>query len=177
MKCYLDFGAHHGESLAHFIPLLGIDDSWHVSLYEPNPTAMVVLIQNCMQAPVATRLHALAVGRQGIAQFWMQRDGLQDFTLDGYGSALDAVKSTEKGLGGYALNVGVVSVATALSLIPRCEEYHIKIDIEGAEYDLDWDFIPPGAHCYVEWHDWNNSAINKSTIQESRPDIIWHDWT
>jgi hypothetical protein len=70
-----------------------------------------------------------------------------------------------------------VSLATALSLILPCDEYHVKIDIEGAEYDLDWESLPHGAHCYVEWHDWNNTVINKSIIQQSRPDIIWHDWT
>jgi FkbM family methyltransferase len=177
MKCYLDLGAHHGEALSHFIPALGIDDTWHVALYEPNPTAMVVLIQNCMSVTVPARLPSLAVGKQGSASLWMHRDGREDFTLDGFGSALDDVKSTEKGLGGFAVNVGVVSLATALSLIPLCDEYHVKIDIEGAEYDLDWESLPRGAHCYVEWHDWNNTTVTKLSIQQARPDIIWHDWT
>jgi hypothetical protein len=136
-----------------------------------------MLIANCMGLPFRAHIHSVAVGRQGHQVFWMQRDGIADFHLDGFGSALVSSNSTEKGLGTFGVNVAVINLRNLLGLIPSCGEYHIKIDIEGAEYDLDWESLPHGSHCYVEWHDWNNTVINKSIIQQTRPDITWHDWT
>lgn len=39
---FIDCGFHHGEGLTHFIDMLGIDQTWDVHCFEPNPECHMI---------------------------------------------------------------------------------------------------------------------------------------
>lgn len=179
MKHYIDLGAHYGEGYERIKELVGMDESWGVSLYEPNPLCYGVLLQK----GYTCNLYALAVAdKPMIATFDLQLcyDGAT-YTLDGFGSALSSIGSTEKGLGRTRVNVMCVPLSTAVGILQDVDELHIKIDIEGAEYSLDYECLPK--HClvylYIEWHGWgcDNPAQRKQEILAKLPNnVVVTDW-
>lgn len=178
MKTLIDIGAHHGEGYERLRDLLGIDSTWAVHHYEPNPISMTMLLQRLVHERTNRYFHCLAVGEPSLAQFFLQRDliGTDEYTLDGYGSSLASANSTEGGLQVH-VTVCVVSLDTVFSVV-KSDEVYVKIDIEGAEYGLDWGSIPQNAHCFVEWHPYgtDDPVTRKAEIIASRPDITWHEW-
>lgn len=178
MKTLIDIGAHFGEGYERLAKLLDIDESWVVHHFEPNPISMSMLLQRFVESPIKRHFHCLAVGRPSLTSLYLQRDNFSEneYTLDGYGSCLADSGSTERGM--YATcTVCVVSLAKIFDVI-GADEIHLKIDIEGTEYILDWESVPAGAHCYVEWHKFgcDDPENAKERIIASRPDIVWHEW-
>lgn len=178
MKALIDIGAHFGEGAERLIRQLGIDATWAVHHFEPNPVSMTTLMQNTLADPIPRKYHCLAVGETAIKPFYLQRDIFSEteYTLDGYGSCLSDSGSTERGLS-VSCTVCSVNLATVFGAMKH-DEYHVKIDIEGTEYALDWQAVPAGSHCYVEWHPFGCDDPNgtKRRIIASRPDIVWHEW-
>jgi hypothetical protein len=179
MKHYLDFGAHFGEGYERIKEMVGIDDTWNVSLYEPNPLCYGVLLDKRYRA---NHFCIALSSRAVITQFDLQlcHDG-SIFALDGYGSALAGIGSPEKGLGLARVNVMCIPLGTALGMLSDVSELHIKIDIEGAEYGLDYDSLPK--HClvylYIEWHPWgcDDPIARKAEILANLPlNVVVTDW-
>lgn len=178
MKTLIDIGAHHGEGYFRLKEMIGIDKGWTTHHFEPNPISMTQLLQNLVNEEHDTYFHSLAIGEPSLCPFYLQRDMVSqtEYTLDGFGSCLSTSGSTERGLS-FAVTVCVISLSKAFEVI-KSDEYHVKIDIEGTEYVLDWQSIPKNAHCYVEWHPYgcDNPKERKAEIMASRPDITWHEW-
>lgn len=180
MKHYLDFGAHFGEGYERIKELVGIDEHWNVCLFEPNPLCYGELISKGYEA----KLFSLAIADQAkITGFDLQKcsDG-SNFALDGFGSALSSIGSTEKGLSVSRVNVMCLPMSSAIDMCCQdISELHIKIDIEGAEYFLDYENLPK--HClvylYIEWHGWgcDNPVERKAEILASLPlNVVVTDW-
>jgi FkbM family methyltransferase len=182
MKHYIDLGAHFGEGYERIKNMVGIDDSWNVSLFEPNPLCYGPLLSRNIKG----RLFSLAVSdRPTITGFDLQlcHDG-SNFALDGFGSALTGIGSDEKGLKGVNVNVMCVTLAQAIKMSVGenpIDELHIKIDIEGAEYSLDYSCLPKDrlVYLYIEWHNWGCEYPNerRAEILSSLPlNIVCSDW-
>jgi FkbM family methyltransferase len=180
VKHYLDFGAHFGEGYERIKELVGIDDDWNVCLFEPNPLCYGVLLSKEHNAKIFT----LAVADVAkITGFDLQKcsDG-SNFALDGFGSSLTGIGSTEKGLGGSQVNVMCLPMSSVIDMCCQdISELHIKIDIEGAEYFLDYDKLPK--HClvylYIEWHGWGcaDPIARKAEILANLPlNVVATDW-
>jgi len=180
MKHYIDLGAHFGEGYERIKQMVGIDNSWGVYLYEPNPLCYGELLSKGYRAKIFT----LAISDEPkITGFTPQLcyDG-SAFTREGFGSALTDIGSTEKGLGATPINVMCVPLSTVIDIIAEpIDELHIKIDIEGAEYSLDYSCLPK--HClvylYIEWHTWgcDNPQQRKRKILDSLPlNVVAKDW-
>jgi FkbM family methyltransferase len=178
VKVLVDIGAHFGEGYDRLAEHLGIDESWTVHHFEPNPISMAMLLQRFVESPIKRVFHCLAVGKPSLTSFYLQRDvyAENEYTLDGYGSCLADSGSTERGMFATC-TVCVVSLARIFDYI-KFDELHVKIDIEGTEYALDWESVPAGTHCYVEWHKFGtpDPQTAKERIIACRPDIVWHDW-
>jgi len=41
-RAYFDFNAHHGDGLRQMTEILGIDASWEIYLFEPNPFTDII---------------------------------------------------------------------------------------------------------------------------------------
>ena len=180
MKTYIDLGTHFGEGYERIKDMVGIDDTWSVSMFEPNPLCYGYLLSKNISA----KHFLLAVsGRPQITGFDMQLCHTPEgFTLDGFGSALTGMGSTEKGVGYRRVNVATVTLADALTMCAvGADELHIKIDIEGAEYGLDYSCLPKNilVYLYIEWHTWgcDNPARRKEEILASLPlNVSVVDW-
>jgi FkbM family methyltransferase len=179
MKHYLDFGAHFGEGYERIKELVGIDETWSVSLFEPNPLCYGELLSKGYDA----RIFTLAVADSAkITGFDLQLCHYDStFALDGYGSSLTGIGSTEKGLGVTRVNVMCLPLEKILSMLSDVSELHIKIDIEGAEYGLNYSCLPKDClvYLYIEWHGWGceNPAQRKQEILQSLPlNVVVTDW-
>lgn len=180
MKHYLDFGAHFGEGYERIKEMVGIDDTWNVCLFEPNPLCYGELVTKHKNA----KLFTLAIADQPkITAFDLQLCNQDDvFALDGFGSALSTIGSPERGLGGSRVNVMCLPMSSAIDMCCQdISELHIKIDIEGAEYSLDYENLPK--HClvylYIEWHGWgcDNPKQKKAEILANLPlNVVVTDW-
>lgn len=180
MKHYIDLGAHFGEGYERIKELVGIDDSWSVSMFEPNPLCYGPLLSKGYNA----KHFLLAVSETlSITGFDMQLCHHDEgFSLDGFGSCLTSIGSTEKGVGYRRVNVMCVTLSDVLSMcLKDCEELHIKIDIEGAEYSLDYSCLPENilVYLYIEWHGWgcDNPKERRAEILANLPlNVVVTDW-
>lgn len=192
-KAYFDFGAHHGDGLRQMTEILGIDASWDIHLFEPNP-------HTDTQSSLADYPHPFHFYRAAI---WSTSDtleffpqamiderspvilGSQGFTrqpiFDGMGSAVAAAGSCEPGLGRVRVPVQAVGIVEALSRT-RARDIYIKMDIEASEYEvLPALLADPIAslirEAYVEWHKTQDGqqAAKKKRLTAAAPFPI-HDW-
>ena len=180
MKHYLDFGAHFGEGYERIKDMIGIDDTWNVCLFEPNPLCYGELLSKGYNA----KLFTMAIANKPvITSFDLQLCHYNSaFALDGYGSALTGIGSPEKGLDGTKVNVMCIPMSSAIDMCCKdISELHVKIDIEGMEYWLDYENLPK--HClvylYVEWHGWgcDNPKERKAEILANLPlNVVVTDW-
>lgn len=192
-RAYFDFGAHHGDGLRQMTDILGVDGSWDIHLYEPNPFTDT-------QAALRDYPHAFSLTRaavwksSGQIAFLPQAMidercamvlGPQGFVrkpiFDGMGSAVDGVGSCEPGLGGVRVLVDAVSITDALERTSS-HDIFFKMDIEASEYDvLDVLLAHPVAGrvrgAYVEWHRLQDGSqeARKAAIVAAAPFPI-HDW-
>jgi len=169
MKCYVDIGSHWGEGLDRIAGIVGLDETWGISFFEPNPLSMTRLL--CTQLKYRARYFPFAVGAvTGIVGFNLQHATyLNGEALDGAGSCLISSASTELGLGNYQINVFCVSLDVALDLALKgrdVSELVLKIDIEGAEYGLDYTILPSNipVTIFQEWHNWGHPNPEEKQI-------------
>jgi len=193
-KAYFDFGAHHGDGLKQMTTILGIDASWDIHLFEPNPFTDTRASLADYPYPFAF-LQAAVWRESGTISFLPQAMiderspvvlGSQGFIrkpiFDGQGSAIELVGSCEPGLGGVRVEVPAVGIVDALSRT-ACEDIAVKMDIEASEYDVLETLIahPIGQRvrvAYVEWHrtrDGRHEERRRRIIEAAPFQILeWH---
>lgn len=179
MKHYLDFGAHFGEGYDRIKDMIGIDDTWNVFLFEPNPLCYGPLLSKGYSAKIFTLALSDSAKITGFDLQLCHYDST--FALDGFGSALTGIGSPENGLGVTRVNVMCLPLDRVLSMLSDVSELHIKIDIEGAEYSLDYSCLPKDClvYLYIEWHPWgcDNPLERKRQILDSLPlNVVVTDW-
>lgn len=193
-RAYFDFGAHHGDGLRQMTEILGIDASWEIYLFEPNPFTDTI-------ASLAGYPHPFQFVRaaiwtdSGSIEFLPQAmiddrcpvvrtaSGLTRQPLfDGMGSAVSAATSCEPGLGHMRVQVAAMSVADALAM-SSCEDLYIKMDIEASEYEVLPALLQSPAasrvrHAYVEWHRTQDGQHDRRRAEISArapfPITDWH---
>jgi len=192
-KAYFDFGAHHGDGLRQMTAILGIDETWEIHLFEPNPYTPTQA--SLRDYPHPFRFSRAAVWSScGTVEFFPQAMidhrspvvlGPQGFVrqpiFDGMGSAVACAGSCEPGLGHVRIDVEAVGIVSVLSRT-TCEDIYFKMDIEASEYDvLEALLKDPIATrvrlAYVEWHKTHSMdhELRKDRIKLAAPFPI-HDW-
>ena len=158
---FVDCGGNNGCSIRRFRAEFDPKGRFELVTFEPNES-----YRDCYSGVPRHRLVEAAVH---------DREGTQDFFLDredGDGSTLFANKLTEAN-GGYgtldtAHPVTVKTIDLSKWLLENTAESDyviLKLDVEGAEYDVLEKMIRDGsirrlAHLFIEWH-WNKVAVPK----------------
>jgi len=192
-KAYFDFGAHHGAGLRQMTKILGIDASWDIHLFEPNPHTDTRA--SLADYPYPFHFYRAAIWSiSGTIEFLPQamidercpvvmsaQGYIRQPIFDGMGSAVAVAGSCEPGLGRVRVPVEAVGIAEALSRT-SAREIYIKMDIEASEYEVLTALLrSPVAssvqEAYVEWHKTQDGqeAIKKERLTAAAPFPI-HDW-
>lgn len=192
-RAYFDFGCHLGDGLRQMTDILGIDSTWEIHLFEPNPfTNTAAALAGYPHPFHLTR--AAVWSTTGNVEFFPQamiddrcpiistpQGPVRQPIFDGMGSALTTVGSCEPGIGGVQVHVAAIGIGEALART-KCDEIYMKMDIEASEYDVLEALLPdPIANrvklAYVEWHRTSDGLheARKQAIKAKAPFPI-HDW-
>lgn len=141
----MDVGAHHG----HFALLAAREGAVQVCSYEPAPENLVYLRQNTQDVP-QIELHEYALGREkGIRELWLNP------------GRNTGAHSLIKRRGREPVEVMVRSFTDEVKEI---RPDIIKIDIEGAEYELDLDCLGSVRGVAIELHLQGNQRIEAQRV-------------
>lgn len=134
-ETWLDLGANIGSFCAYAI----LRGASHVEAYEPDPSCFNLLEMNMHDLPVTCHNTAVSASESPTLQFWKGRSD-SDFYR---GSVTSAAKPHPCGT---VRNIHPSS-------IPKKRWSGIKMDIEGAEFDLlDLDLLPKSEKLVMEYH-------------------------
>jgi FkbM family methyltransferase len=197
-KIFLDLGTHYGEGLSELNTKLNLTEEWQVYSFEANPYTYKRFIEE----------HSFNFG---YAKFYNKAASTYDgiITLN-----VETVAGTDEGMGSSLINldnwdpwsshneagfftsnyfkktvdVKCFSLSNyILNNFIREDFIVIKVDIEGAEYDLLEDLIETGAinfvnEIYIEWHSQyftNSEDIIARQIEIEntlKGKVVVHEW-
>lgn len=179
----IDCGTHYGEGLAELSRRYKVDSTWRVLCFEANPHIQVEDKLKIFDFPI--HLYKGAIwNKNETLTFYPQHssDGI-NHDIQGFGSALAKVNSTEPGLAHSTSTI--VKAYDIAEILRKNAGNHtvIKLDIEGAEKEviermIDTETIYLVDKLYVEWHSW----IGENVIKELRTalrnlGINFEEWT
>lgn len=146
----IDIGAFNGDSVLHFIAYPDIDS---IDAYEPNGDFTVIWDAISKTYPTVKFYNKAVYTYNGNIQFTKRPKNLP------LGSTI--MKDKSGWSSGEIIDVGCVDI---LDIIPD-EPFCLKVDAEGAEYDILERLIESGKselvdRIYVEWHDNKMSSDN-----------------
>lgn len=148
----IDIGAFNGDSALHFISYPDIDS---IDCYEPNPNFEDLWAAIERYYPTIKFYNDAVYTHNGKITFYKRPDELP------LGSSImkEKIQNAEH----IKLEVNCVDI---LDIIPD-EKFCLKIDAEGAEYDILERLIESGKHqlvdrLYVEWHDSKMTSDNSA---------------
>lgn len=141
----MDVGGHHG----HFALLAAREGAAQVCSYEPAPENLVYLRQNTRDVP-QIELHECALGREkGVRELWLNP------------GRNTGAHSLVKRRGREPVEIMVMSFANE---VRKIKPDIIKIDIEGAEYELDLDCLANVRGIAIELHLQGNQRIEAQRV-------------
>lgn len=198
-KLFLDCGFHHGEGLQHFIDALGIDTSWGIIAFEPNPACDAkrrfsdLISKNNLVEGIDVRVFSYAIWIEDGETKFMQEDHTKSASgsptdghsvLDGWGSQVENLHGRFPGLQ-KPITVPCIDFSTIVGqTIPK--EIYCKMDIEGAEFPVLRKMIADGTvkrikKLWVEFHErfipGEDVATKRDLLRELREHtevIEWH---
>jgi FkbM family methyltransferase len=193
MKAYFDFGSHNCDGLRQMTTILGITSDWDIHLFEPNPYTDTQGF--LMGYPFTVKLYKQAVWSENKKMtFYPQsmidhrskiidtpQGQVRTVHLDGMGSSLEVTDSCEPGLGNIKVEVEAICIIDALKQTV-CDEIYIKMDIEGAEYEVLERLISDPISlkvkvAYIEWHSRKNQDMAEIRDRlKSKCSFTIYDW-
>ncbi len=175
-----DLGFHHGEGLRYLWELYQVDETWTVFAFEPNTACRRQLLRaNALMMPRVTAMPFAVHTAAGLAVF--QREaGSRGGSEDGQGSHLTGLGFHLETHGAQTEAVWKVDFPLFLrSLIAPGREHSyvvVKMDIEGAEYDILRAMLTDGSIdlvdvLHVEFHDRLMPAESEETTEQLRSEL------
>ncbi len=180
-RCFLfDLGFHHGEGLRYLWDQYQVDENWAVFAFEPNTTCRRQLLRaNALMMPRVTAMPFAVHTAAGPAAFQREARGPGDIE-DGQGSHLAGLDFHLDAQGGGQEEVWKVNFPLFLrALIPSAREgafVVVKMDIEGAEYDILRAMLADGSIdlvdvLHVEFHHRLMPSESEETTEQLRAEL------
>lgn len=181
-KVLLDCGAHLGQGLKHLSKLKKIDETWEIHSWEANPYTFKELLSN-LDFKYKVNFHNEAVSNyDGFIKINIEttKQKRSNFETDlGQGSSIIPLNQWDGGLhiGKFVKteNVKCLDLSEWIKKNYKQNDYIvIKLDIEGAEYDLLEKMILDCTinyvnEFYIEWH--SRFFVNQEEILERESNI------
>jgi FkbM family methyltransferase len=159
-KVFIDCGYHLGEGMSQFISALGIDDTWEIHTFEPNPMCHAGDKIHLHNLPI--HYHNAAVWIENKKMLFNQEhrnstgSPIENSTheWDGHGSCLMVLESKHSVVN--QVEVDAIDFAEFLEQF-RGMDVYCKMDIEGAEFAvlrhlIKTDTISIIKNLWTEWH-------------------------
>ena len=137
-KCILDLGTNSMGGYNTLVPMLGIDDSWDKVFVEPNPEHYDYIDEQIKSIPNSTFYKKALCLDNKIHTILTRDDMIGDSaaTILGLNFIGNSIGSVNQAVPKYlSYEVEGITLEQILSKITASEIY-IKMDIEGAEYDV-----------------------------------------
>lgn len=153
---FIDCGSHYGEGYEEFKTILGIDNSWDVYMFEPNRICFDKLQKYTSNN---IKIYNKAVWNEDSKMIFRAEKAGNTNKFDGVCSTLLSNDDYYFNYGQESYEVDTIDLAKFLMQFTNEEKIHIKMDIEGAEFETIRNIIDTGSInkiCYlsVEWHSW-----------------------
>lgn len=137
MKYYLDCGGHHGGGLEEFIEKYNMDNTWSIYSFEPNKDSFKILCNKNYKTSTINFINKAVWTENSMMLF---RPEKTNQSHDGAGSTLlpsDKWKLNSNSLGfGSSYIVETIDLISFINNLKDIEFLVVKLDIEGAEYDI-----------------------------------------
>jgi FkbM family methyltransferase len=180
-KILLDCGTHFGQGLDEISNILGVDNTWEIHSWEANPYTFEKF--NKRHYPANFHFYNAAISNtDGIIKLNVETVEAGDY---GQGSSIVEknkwINPMHKGEFLKTVEVSCVDLSTWVNTHCSQDDFvAIKLDIEGAEYDVLEKMIADGTaymvdHFFIEWHArffpnkeqiWEQQARLTKTLQD-----------
>lgn len=171
---FFDVGAHTGETFDQYLMLDAKYDGWNVFCFEPSPRNFAQLLAKASE--MAGRYNVV------ICPFGLARNNSTRILYEKRDSSEDAIYedtwvgeryATNK-YTPYNIEVAVVPLSFILRCIGRTDRVEVKLDAEGAEYEIIEDLLEEANMeslrkikvMYVEWHGVGRSELDVPTYAQ-----------
>jgi len=176
-KILLDCGCHYGKGLRKQIEINKIDSSWEIYCWEANPYTYEHFLKiDRFKHLDITAYHAAVSDKNGTIRFNIQSstDRNGGSAKSGTGSSLMSLDEWKCKGGDFVEEIEVpqINLSEWMLLNLQPEDFVIlKMDIEGAEYDVLEKIVDVGVinlidRVYIEWHSHMFSNPEKYRIRE-----------
>ena len=188
-KIFIDCGSNVGQGLRQFASMYGMDSSWVVETFEPNPYLIATLKSNIADLPMHTIVHNKAVwDRNGEVTFSIMQEESEGSSVE---KLMDAGICADPNSVSYRkhdtiITAPSVDVSTVLSAYSKNDYVVVKLDIEGSEFCVVRKMLADGTidiidELYIEWHTQYLSSEsietqNNLVHQISSRGIHIHNW-
>jgi FkbM family methyltransferase len=181
-KIFLDCGTHFGQGLRHMIKHKKIDSTWDVHSWEANPHTYRFLIdQSCDDIKFVNLYNSAVANFDGEIEINIEttkQKNSQNLTDFGQGSSIISIDEWDSGkhIGKFEKKEKVSCIDFSLWIQQKFlkdDFIIIKLDIEGAEYDLLEKMIHDNTidyidEFYIEWHSRFFKNQEEILIRESK---------
>jgi FkbM family methyltransferase len=179
---YIDCGTHLGQGLIEFSQMFNMTPEWEIYTFEPNPYTLQLFIQYNQNFIKSYNIkyynNAVSTHYNTVTFNIDNRPGEGPI---GMGSSIMSLNEWNPTSGTGPENFNMTIEADCINLREFIETFSkednivIKLDIEGAEYDILEDFIKHDTldyinHLYVEFH--SNMFTNSSDFQKREDNIL-----
>ena len=188
-KVFIDCGSNTGQGLVRFTSMYGMDESWVVEAFEPNPDLIGLLECNTKDMPMSISIYNRAV--------W-DMDGEVNFSImieESEGSSVNKLMDSgicadESSLAyrkhDTIITVPCSNISTVLNRYSSNDYIVVKLDVEGSEFCIIRKMIVDNTikiikDLYVEWHtpllsSETQQSQNLLTQQIKEHSVKLHDW-
>ena len=175
-KVYLDLGGNKGQGLRSFISMYGIDSTWTVETFEPDPNCNIEKhIEDLDFVKINKKAIWIHDGEVEFSQMVNNTEGSSVECLMSEGSCSDSNSDSFRKHDNI-IKVECVDISSLLKKYNDFDFVLVKMDIEGSEFKvlrkiLEDDTISNIKHLYVEWHQQYVKDENLSTVEDLKNKI------
>jgi FkbM family methyltransferase len=176
----IDCGGNLGQGFRELESILGINDTWKVIIFEPNPHCIQQLKHNIKGLDYIEIVNKAVATNNNLATLFIPNNSnvSQGATIDGVKFLEDSVRQT---IGGYGENFEVecINLSEYISKLDGESIIHLKMDIEGGEYAILEHMIfektlSRVTKLYVEFHNRFVDDDKRKEFDERRDNILLH---